>query len=71
MLAVQEQDGGGKLQAKARGIDWVSLKQVFTDWHLYLYTTIYWSGSIPNYALTCESSCCSLIKRRVGERSFT
>jgi hypothetical protein len=49
LLAVHAQDGGAKTQAKAEGIDWHSIKQVFTDWHLYLFCIIYWAGTIPNY----------------------
>lgn len=66
-LAVQAQDGGSRQQAKAHGIDWASLKQVLTDWHLYLFCIIYWAGTIPNYGeygytieRVCDTYRCSI-----------
>jgi hypothetical protein len=47
-LAVQLQDGGAAQQARARGVDWTTLRQVLGEWHVYFFSMMYWSASIPN-----------------------
>ncbi|WVW80701.1 hypothetical protein I302_102687 [Kwoniella bestiolae CBS 10118] len=33
------------------GIDWKTVRSVVTDWQLYVQAIIYWSNTVPNYAL--------------------
>ncbi|WVW85876.1 hypothetical protein I302_107914 [Kwoniella bestiolae CBS 10118] len=50
-LIMAEQDGGTAGKARSSKVSWKTFWSVITSWQIYLQILVYWSNTVPNYAL--------------------